>query len=141
MGQVAEHCKETEKTYCLNLAAPFIMEVPPFKEALTKLIPLVDYLFGNETEALTFAKSEGWEETAVPEIAKKMSLLPSSKGQRRVVITQGSDPTIVAINGEITEYPIIKLEKEKLVDTNGAGDAYVGGFLSKLVQGADIPAC
>ena len=33
--------------YCLNLSAPFICEVPPFKKALMELMPYVDYLFGN----------------------------------------------------------------------------------------------
>ena len=33
--------------YCLNLSAPFICEVPPFKATLTELMPYVDYLFGN----------------------------------------------------------------------------------------------
>lgn len=32
-----------------------------------------DFLFGNETEAAAFAKSEGWETTDVEEIAKKIS--------------------------------------------------------------------
>lgn len=30
--------------YCLNLSAPFIVEVPPFKKVLTDLIPYVDFL-------------------------------------------------------------------------------------------------
>jgi len=58
-----------------------------------------------------------------------------------VVITQGALPTIVAIKGEVTEYPIIVLPKHKLVDTNGAGDAYVGGFLASLVQEKDMTYC
>jgi len=33
--------------YCLNLSAPFICEVPPFKKTLMDLMPYVDYLFGN----------------------------------------------------------------------------------------------
>ena len=33
---------------------------------------------------------------------------------------------------------MIALPKEKLVDTNGAGDAFVGGFLSQLVAGKDL---
>lgn len=28
---------------------------------------------------------------------------------------------------EVTEYPIIPLAEDKIVDTNGAGDAFVGG--------------
>lgn len=34
-----------------------------------------------------------------------------------------------------------KLPKEALVDTNGAGDAFVGGFLSQLVCGRSIEDC
>merc|ERR1712025_807663 len=72
----------------------------------------------------------------------RLSLIPSKKTKKRtVVITQGCDPTIVAINGRVTEYPIIVLPKEKLVDTNGAGDSYVGGFLAGLAKGLPIAAC
>lgn len=38
---------------------------------------------------------------------------------------------------QVTTYPVIPLPKEKLVDTNGAGDAFVGGFLSQLLLGKD----
>ena len=33
------------------------------------------------------------------------------------------------------------LPKEQLVDTNGAGDAFVGGYLSQLVLGKDTAEC
>ena len=42
---------------------------------------------------------------------------------------------------QVQLYPVIKLEPEKLVDTNGAGDAFVGGFLSQLVAGKSIKEC
>merc|ERR1712046_10215 len=71
-----------------------------------------------------------------------LSLIPMAKGGKRtVVITQGSDPTIVCINGQITEHPILALPKEKLVDTNGAGDSYVGGFLAALSKGKSMADC
>jgi adenosine kinase len=35
-------------------------------------MPYVDYLFGNETEARTFAKTEGWETEDIPTIARKV---------------------------------------------------------------------
>merc|ERR1712056_124491 len=70
------------------------------------------------------------------------SLIPSSKGVKRtVVVTQGSEPTIVAINGHVTEHAITALPKDKLVDTNGAGDAYVGGFLAALSKGLSVGEC
>ena len=137
----AEAAKSGAK-YCLNLSAPFLMQVPPFKSFILESLPMVDYLFCNETEAATFAETEGWETTDVKFIATRLSLIPSAKGVKRtVVITQGCEPTIVAINGHITEYPILALPKEKLVDTNGAGDAYVGGFLAALSKGLPVADC
>jgi len=141
-GEAMEIACKKDSTYCLNLSAPFLMEVPPFKACLDKLMPNVDFLFGNETEAATFAKVAGWSETDLPTIAKKLQALPKVGDKKRtVVITQGSQPTIVCVDGEITEYPILQLSPSKLVDTNGAGDAYVGGFLSGLVQGKDMHYC
>jgi len=138
---VSKHCNEKGKTYCFNLAAPFIVEVPPFKEVVDKTMPCIDYLFGNETEAAAFAKSSGWQETDLKEIALKLAALPKEGASRTVVISQGADPTIVAKDGTVTEYPIIALPKEKLVDTNGAGDSYVGGFLAGLCQGKPVAEC
>lgn len=128
--------------YCLNLSAPFLMQVPPFKAVFVETIPFVDFLFGNETEARTWAEVEGWETTDIKFIATRLSLIPSAKGAKRtVVITQGSDPAIVCVNGQCTEHPILALPKEKLVDTNGAGDSYVGGFLAGLVKGLSAAEC
>merc|ERR1711862_459620 len=138
-------CAEVAKhgaLYCLNLAAPFLMQVPPFKAVFVELLPNVDFLFGNETEAQTWADTEGWDTKDVSFIATRLSLIPSAKSRKRtVVITQGADPTIVAINGVVKEYPILALPKEKLVDTNGAGDAFVGGFLAALSKDLDIAEC
>jgi len=137
------HCHEKKKTYCLNLAAPFLMQVPPFKEVITKAMPYVDYLFGNETEAAEFAKSEGWNTTDILEIAKKVSLLPQAEGKkpRTVVFTQGTKSTVIAQSGDAKEHPVVPLPEEKVVDTNGAGDAYVGGFLCQLVKGYSMEKC
>merc|ERR1712228_957961 len=79
-------------------------------------------------------------------IATRLSLVPmKDKGgkscKRKVVITQGCDPTVVVINGVVTKYPVIKLDADKIVDTNGAGDAFVGGFLAALSKGKDVAAC
>jgi len=128
--------------YSLNLSAPFLMQVPPFKAVFNDTIPFADFLFGNETEARTWAEVEGWETTDVKFIATRLSLIPSAKGTKRtVVITQGADPTIVCVNGQVTEHAITMLPKEKLVDTNGAGDSYVGGFLAGMVKGLPAAEC
>ena len=38
----SSHCSEQGKTYCMNLSASFIMQVPPFKAVLMKTLPVVD---------------------------------------------------------------------------------------------------
>lgn len=138
--KTAKHCAEANKIYAMNLSAPFIMQVPPFKATLLEALPYVDYLFGNETEAATFAETEGWETKDISEIALKVSQLPkvNERRPRVVVFTQGPEATVIATGGKVTTYPVIKLPKEQLVDTNGAGDAFVGGFLAQVVQGKAI---
>mmetsp|Transcript_92574 Transcript_92574/g.288048 ORF Transcript_92574/g.288048 Transcript_92574/m.288048 type:complete len:341 (-) Transcript_92574:374-1396(-) len=138
----SQEAVKTGALYCMNLSAPFICQVPPFKAVLVETMPFIDFLFGNETEAQTWAESENWESKDIPFIATRLSLIPGSKNRKRtVVITQGKDPTIVAINGHVKEYTINPLPKEKLVDTNGAGDAYVGGFLAALSKGLPMEKC
>ena len=53
MVRVAQHCAENNKTYCLNLSAPFLIQF--FKDQMMSVMPYADIVFGNETEALTFA--------------------------------------------------------------------------------------
>jgi adenosine kinase len=128
--------------YCLNLSAPFLMQVPPFKAVFVEALPYVDYLFGNETEALTWAETEGWETKDIGFIATRLSLIPMAKaGHRHVVITQGAEQTLVAYRGNVTTYSIVPLAADKIVDTNGAGDAYVGGFLAALAKGKSTEEC
>ncbi|KAI3473273.1 hypothetical protein Pfo_028770 [Paulownia fortunei] len=138
---VAEHAAAKNKVFMMNLSAPFICEF--FKDVQDKVFPYMDYVFGNETEARTFSKVHGWETENVEEIALKISQLPRASGthKRITVITQGADPVVVAEDGKVKLFPVILLPKEKLVDTNGAGDAFVGGFLSQLVLEKPIEDC
>mmetsp|Transcript_9402 Transcript_9402/g.31200 ORF Transcript_9402/g.31200 Transcript_9402/m.31200 type:complete len:362 (+) Transcript_9402:2-1087(+) len=140
MVALGKHVAATYKTMCVNLSAPFICQF--FKDPLLEVMPYVDFLFGNESEAAEFGKSMGWGED-VETVALKASALPKASGARpRVVIfTQGKDPTIVALGGGISKFDVDVLPKEALVDTNGAGDAFVGGFLAKLSQAADLAEC
>jgi len=143
---VSDHTAKTGAIYCLNLSAPFIVQVPPFRACLEATLPNCDYLFGNETEARAYAEAVGWDSVSVEFIATRLSLIAMNvKGgearKRKVVFTQGSEATVVAINGHVTKYPVIKMDAAKIVDTNGAGDAFVGGFLAALSKGKDIADC
>lgn len=140
--EVAKHCAETNKHFMMNLAAPFICLA--FKEKLLEAIPYIDILFGNETEALAFSQAMEYGLTDLKEIARKAGLLPKvNKSRPRVVIfTHGPDPVLVCQNGTVSEHSIWPLAKgETVLDTNGAGDAWVGGFLSQLVLGQRVEQC
>ena len=138
---VAQHKEKSPgKVLAMNLAAPFIVDF--FAEPLEAALPHVDILFGNESEAAAFGKKQGWESEDIADIALRASAMSKVGGTpRTVVFTQGANATIVASEGKVDRFTVPALAKEQLVDTNGAGDAFVGGFLSQLVQGAQIDAC
>eukprot|EP00540_Astrosyne_radiata_P020754 CAMPEP_0116842744 /NCGR_PEP_ID=MMETSP0418-20121206/11690_1 /TAXON_ID=1158023 /ORGANISM="Astrosyne radiata, Strain 13vi08-1A" /LENGTH=341 /DNA_ID=CAMNT_0004473395 /DNA_START=30 /DNA_END=1055 /DNA_ORIENTATION=- len=137
--KVAEHAVANKKILSLNLSAPFIVDF--FGDQLATALPYADYLFGNESEAAAFGKKHGLGED-LKEVALKAAAMDKKTDKpRTVVFTQGSKSTIVAVEGKVTEYSVDPLPDDKLVDTNGAGDAFVGGFLAELVQGKDIEEC
>ncbi|XP_072827369.1 adenosine kinase isoform X1 [Vicugna pacos] len=139
--KVARHASENNRIFTLNLSAPFISQF--FKEPLMKVMPYVDILFGNETEAATFAREQGFETEDIKEIAKKTQALPkvNSKRQRIVIFTQGRDDTVLATESEVTAFAVLDQDQKEIVDTNGAGDAFVGGFLSQLVSDRPLTEC
>lgn len=58
------------------------------------------------------------------------------------LITRDARSTIYADqNGTIKEYPIIPIAENDLIDATGAGDSFVGGFLSQFIQGKSIDEC
>lgn len=142
---IAKHSSEnSSKKFCLNLAAPFISQF--FSEQLLSVLPYVDILFGNETEAQAFAKMQNWPDSlSIREIAVKIGQLDKAnkKKERIVVITQGEGKIFVvtAEGSKVAEFMPTKLEKSQIIDTNGAGDAFVGGFLSQLASGHGLDAC
>uniref|UniRef100_A0AC11CHV6 Adenosine kinase n=1 Tax=Ovis aries TaxID=9940 RepID=A0AC11CHV6_SHEEP len=94
-------------------------------------------------EAATFAREQGFETEDIKEIARKTQALPkvNSKRQRIVIFTQGREDTILATENEVTAFAVLDQDQKEVVDTNGAGDAFVGGFLSQLVSDKPLTEC
>ena len=128
------------KTFCLNLSAPFIIDF--FGDQVATALEYADYLFCNESEAATYGKKHGLGED-LQKVALAIAASPkkNSAKPRTVIFTQGSEKTIVACDGKVVEYDVKALPKEQLVDTNGAGDAFVGGFLAGLLGEKAIGDC
>uniref|UniRef100_A0A8C9WF55 Adenosine kinase n=1 Tax=Scleropages formosus TaxID=113540 RepID=A0A8C9WF55_SCLFO len=140
--KVAKHASEHNKVFALNLSAPFISQF--YKKPMMEVMPYVDILFGNETLPLVaviihHVRSALFDPQTedIEEIAKKAQSLSkeNKKRQRIVVFTQGKDGTIAMT------FPVLEIDQSEIVDTNGAGDAFVGGFLSQLVQERSLEQC
>jgi 2-dehydro-3-deoxygluconokinase len=56
-------------------------------------------------------------------------------GPRIVALTLGADGCIIAGSGKIARVPALKVE---VVDTTGAGDAFMGGLSYGLLRGWDF---
>lgn len=120
---LAEEAAKENKIFIMSLSAPFIPMF--FKDQLAQTSKYWDYIIGNETEARSWAESQGHETKEVKEIAQLMVDLPkeNTKRKRTVIITQGTESTIAAVQGEkgVKEYDIKEVKKEDICDTNGAG--------------------
>lgn len=131
---VAKEAAATDRMFLMNLSAPFVPQF--YKNNLEEIFPYVDVLFGNETEAAALAKEFNYGTEDLKEIGLRISALPkqNAKRTRTVVITQGSNPVLLIEKGTVREFPVQKLSADEIVDTNGAGDAFAGGFLAQLLQ-------
>lgn len=136
---LGEHAAATNKVFGVNMSAPFIPTA--FKEPFDASSTYWDYLIANESEAAAYASVNGIKED--PEtVAKHIALLPktNTKRERVVVITQGLEDTVVAVSNlakkevQVSRYPVVPLDQSKVVDTNGAGDAFAAGFVAALVE-------
>ncbi|EAU92415.1 adenosine kinase [Coprinopsis cinerea okayama7 len=130
------------KTFILNLSAPFIPQF--FGAQLQQILPHTDILIGNEAEAETWGSANGLSNPKdLAAVAKTIAALPKTNASRPriVVFTQGAESTVVVTSDKPDEpkwYPVTKLSDEEIVDTNGAGDAFAGGFIGALVAGKTL---
>lgn len=93
------------------------------------LLPWVDYFLPSEGEA-----RELTGKTEIADIADTLL----SWGASNVVIKRGANGCYVADKERRFSVPALKV---RAVDTTGAGDNFVGGFASKVHEGADLPHC
>lgn len=138
--ELAKQAATKNKPFVLSLSAPFIPQF--FKDPVDASAPYWDYVIGNETEAAAYAESHSLDSKEPKDVCKHLANLPKENSQRKrvAIITQGTEPTLVAVQGEdeVKSFPVHAIETEKINDTNGAGDAFAGGFLAGLVQGKPL---
>jgi len=135
----------SNKIFALNLSAPFLLEF--FNEQLGDVLPYCDILIGNESEAEMWANKNGLPGTQdLAAIAKAVALVERKNADRPriVVFTSGAEPTVLVSSAEPDNpkfFPVTALKDSEIIDTNGAGDAFAGGFLAALISGKSWDQC
>lgn len=94
--------------------------------ALTPLARQADVLFAGPEEASLI----------VPEgDPADMAHALAGLGPRQVIIKMGADGAVSLVDGELRRTPAVPVQ---VVDTVGAGDAFVAGYLTELMDGASV---
>jgi len=137
---LGEHAAQHNKYFLMNLSAPFLIDF--FWEQMSSVLPYTDVVFCNEVEAATLGKKLSWGED-LDIVAKNLSNFKKVNTSRKriVIFTQGAKQTVVYHDGQVSHFIPIKLDSKDIVDTNGAGDSFVGGFLSRFVQQKPLETC
>lgn len=127
----------------MNLSAPFIAQF--FTSNVKKILPHIDILIANESEAEAWATATNYPgpKTDLQGIAQSLSSYEKSntKRPRTVIFTHGDKETVVVPGPNKEKFitvPVKPLGKDEIVDTNGAGDAFAGGFVAAYVLGKGL---
>ena len=111
----------------LSLSDPGI--VMGFKDKFHEIESFgLDYIFGNDDEAMAFVGSDNIEDAFVA--LKKKSYVS--------IITMGEKGSAVVSNEGVINTPKVDIQA---IDTNGAGDMFAGSFLYSLLQNGDLKTC
>lgn len=117
--RAAQRAKESNTRVVLNPA--------PAKELPDELIALADFIIPNETELSLLTKQK------VSDIASAQSAARNllGRGVKNVIVTLGSKGALV-VNTETSKQ--VDTYDVDVVDTTAAGDAFIGGFASSLLE-------
>jgi ribokinase len=109
-----------------------ILNPAPARELPSELIPLVDVLVPNESEAYLLSGLHGAAQQAVESAARRLL----SKGAGAVVVTLGKQGAF-ATNGEF-DGVFVEAFQVNAVDTTAAGDAFMAGLAVSLAEGHSL---
>ncbi|MDS0296236.1 bifunctional 2-dehydro-3-deoxygluconokinase/2-dehydro-3-deoxygalactonokinase [Halogeometricum luteum] len=98
-------------------------------ETYRSLLPDVDVLVGAERDIATCLGREGDPADVARDLAEEY-------GFETVVVTLSSEGSLAYHDGELHEQGVYESET---FDAIGTGDAFVGGFLAKRLDGGEVP--
>ena len=147
--KLAELCISNEKLYSFNLPSTAFIE--KYSIEYLEYISYGDIIFANREEASYLTREVlniGYKDDS--ELSIILSKLPKkNKNKPRIfIVTCGKDPANICVYNHITDklefkgifYPL-PISNDKIIDTNGAGDSFAGGFLAYLEKGYNYEKC
>ena len=106
-----------------------ILNPAPAKQIPDELIALTDFLIPNETE-LKLLSGMDVDDIPSAEVAARTLL---GRGAKNVIVTLGSKGALI-VNRETGKH--VEAFRVDVVDTTAAGDAFIGGFATKILESA-----
>jgi ribokinase len=117
--------------YAISLAhqvgTKVVLNPSPVMELPGEMLKKVDYLVINEIEAASISGMEVKDFASAKAAAERILLL----GAGNVIVTLGAAGSLMMTRESVIQVPTVKVEP---VDTTGAGDAFLGGFLTGLIN-------
>ena len=139
---LAKHFINNKKPVIFTLSAVFLMLY--HLDKVLEIANMSDLIFGNmeECEALAGQKGETFQETiemAHKKMAPRDRILIITCGSRGVFGSKYNYET-QQLEFVLQRFPSF-IKHEDIVDLNGAGDAFLGGYISQWMQGKSLDAC
>lgn len=125
--RLVRRAKESGAIVCADTKLPTFKKVT--LEDIREVLPLIDYIFPNEREAAHYSGGSTFEEMAAAFL---------DMGVKHVVIKAGPDGCFAADASGSFALPALPAE---VVDTTGAGDHFVAGFIAALLKNESFEDC
>ncbi|MFD2262071.1 ribokinase [Lacibacterium aquatile] len=133
IAQLESPLETVERAFAIARAAgvPTLINTAPAPDSLPdSLWQLTDYVVSNRIEASQLTGLP--EETALEELARALK----TKVGRAALLTAGAEGAIaIDQTGNLLRQPALPA---KVIDTTGAGDAFIGAVAAALVAGASL---
>ena len=141
--KLCENFVKAKKLVVLTLSAPFIIQF--FNSNLMAIANRADIIAGNMAEAKELAGNKG---ETLKEIFTNIFKKLRPKENRLLVITDGPNGAFCAkydykndrLDSLIQQFAY-NLKDEEIQDFNGAGDAFLRGFMSEYMKGNSVLDC
>ena len=115
----------------------FVLNLAPFADVPRDVLAVADPLVVNEGEAAALLRSLAPDAPLDVEPGAEELLEALAPHAGSVVVTLGSDGAACRVDGEPRRF--VAPPPGRVVDTTGAGDAFVGALATWLADGADLP--